>query len=64
MEVLSHGYVLAEAPRELPDGSVLFSDAIAGGVHRIPAGGGPAEVVIEKRRGIGGLLPDSVTPSL
>jgi gluconolactonase len=59
MEVLCHGYLLAEGPRELPDGSVLFSDAIAGGVHRVPAGGGDVEVVVAKRRGIGGLLRDA-----
>src|SRR5436190_10487093 len=58
MEVLSHGHALAEAPRELPDGSVLFSDVVAGGVHRIPPGGGLPQVVVKRRRGIGGLLPD------
>jgi sugar lactone lactonase YvrE len=59
MEVLSHGHLLAEGPRELPDGSVLFSDVVAGGVFRIAPGGGAPEVVVEKRRGIGGLLPDA-----
>jgi gluconolactonase len=59
MEVLSRGHVLAEGPRGLPDGSVLFSDVVAGGVHRIPPGGGAPETVIERRRGIGGLLPDA-----
>ena len=59
MEVLSHGHVLAEGPRGLPDGSVLFSDVVAGGVHRIGPDGGAPETVIERRRGVGGLLPDA-----
>lgn len=58
MEVLSEGHLLAEGPRGLDDGSVLFSDVVAGGVHRVPPGGGALETVIERRRGIGGLLPD------
>lgn len=58
METLSKGHVLAEAPRGLPDGSVLFSDVVAGGVWRIPATGrSRPEVVVAKRRGVGGLLP-------
>ena len=58
MDTLSTGHVLAEAPRGLPDGSVLFSDVVAGGVWRIPATGRRRpEVVIAKRRGVGGLLP-------
>ena len=58
MDTLSSGHVLAEAPRGLPDGSILFSDVVAGGVWRIPATGRRRpEVVIAKRRGVGGLLP-------
>ena len=57
MEVLSEGHLLAEAPRGLPDDSVLFSDVVAGGVYRVPPGGGPLQTVVERRRGIGGLLP-------
>ncbi len=58
MDTLSTGHVLAEAPRGLPDGSVLFSDVVAGGVWRIPATGRRRpEIVIPKRRGVGGLLP-------
>jgi gluconolactonase len=57
MEVISEGHVLAEAPRELADGSVVFSDVVAGGVHRIEPEGGAAQTLIAGRRGIGGLLP-------
>ena len=39
MDTLSSGHVLAEAPRGLPDGSILFSDVVAGGVWRIPPAG-------------------------
>ncbi len=59
MEVLSDGHLLAEAPRGLDDDSVLFSDVVAGGVFRVPPGGGVIETVVERRRGIGGLLPDA-----
>lgn len=53
-EVLSSGHQLAEAPRVADDGSVLFTDVLAGGVHRWSDAAG-VEVVLPKRRGVGGL---------
>jgi gluconolactonase len=47
---------LLEAPRWLPDGSVLFSNVLAGGVWRHRPDG-TVEEVVPKRRGIGGLVP-------
>ena len=46
---------LLEAPRFEADGSILFSDVIGGGVHRLTAAG-DVEEVLPKRRGIGGLV--------
>ncbi len=47
---------LLEGPRPLADGSLLFSDVTNGGVYRVtPAG--ELEIVLERRRGIGGLVP-------
>jgi gluconolactonase len=54
MEVLAEGFVLAEAPLAGPDGSIYFSDAVGGGVRRIDADG-RVEVVLERRRGVGGM---------
>lgn len=44
---------LLEAPRPLRDGSVLFANTTAGGVYRWSVEG--VSVVLEKRRGIGGI---------
>ena len=46
---------LLEAPR-IEAGGVLFSDVMGGGVHRLLPDGG-VETVLERRRGIGGLVP-------
>src|SRR3712207_9300667 len=53
-EVLADGYQLAEAPRVADDGSVFFADVLGGGVYRWTAGEG-VDVVVPKRRGVGGL---------
>jgi gluconolactonase len=53
-EVLSDGHQLAEAPRVGPDGAVWFTDVLGGGVRRWTEDGG-VEVVVAKRRGVGGL---------
>ena len=57
-EVLSEGHVLVEGPR--PDPShppgVLFSDVVAGWVHRWTPDGTVA-TVLPARRGVGGLVP-------
>lgn len=52
-EVLAAGYQLAEAPRVADDGSVFFTDVLGGGVYRWS--GGEVDVVVPKRRGVGGL---------
>jgi gluconolactonase len=54
VEVLASGFVLAEAPRVEAAGSVLFSDVLGGGIRRWTDGEG-VEVVVPKRRGVGGL---------
>jgi xylono-1,5-lactonase len=53
-EVLAHGYGLAEAPTIDVDGSLVFSDVLGGGVHRLAADG-TLTVVVPKRRGVGGI---------
>jgi sugar lactone lactonase YvrE len=57
-EVLSDGHVLVEAPRPdpTPPGGVLFSDVVAGGVHRWTPDGAVV-TVLPARRGVGGLVP-------
>jgi gluconolactonase len=52
--VQQHG--LLEAPRADTDGTVTYSDVIAGGVYRTQ-GVLPPETVLPKRRGIGGHVP-------
>jgi gluconolactonase len=53
-EVLASGYQLVEAPTLEPDGSLLFSDVLGGGIHRLGTDGRVATVV-PKRRGVGGI---------
>src|SRR5213595_3775936 len=55
MERLTGGYLLAEAPVAAPDGGVLFSDALGGGVRHWSPATGAVETVIPKRRGVGGM---------
>lgn len=58
-EVLSDGHVLVEGPRPdptHPPGGVLFSDVVAGGVHRWTPDGAVV-TVLPARRGVGGLVP-------
>jgi sugar lactone lactonase YvrE len=54
MEALVKRDGLLEAPCVDGEGSVFFSDVLGGGVHRWSPDGG-VEVVIPKRRGIGGM---------
>jgi D-xylonolactonase len=54
VEMLASGYGLIEGPRAAPDGSLYFSDVHNGGVRRL-APDGTTEVVIPKRRGVGGI---------
>lgn len=54
LETLAHGYGLIEGPRVDDDGNLYFSDVTGGGVYRrSPAG--EVEVVVPKRRGVGGI---------
>src|SRR5712692_1011825 len=53
-EVLAHGFGLAEAPTVDVDGSLVFSDVLGGGVHRLDAAG-TVTTVVPKRRGVGGI---------
>lgn len=55
MEPIARGYQLAEAPVATDDGGVVFSDVLGGGAHRWSPQTGATEVVIPKRRGIGGM---------
>ncbi len=54
-ETLAFGYGLAEGPRVDADGNAYFTDVLGGGVHRWSQDGG-VELVVPKRRGVGGLL--------
>ncbi len=55
MEAIAWGFGLAEAPRVDETGCLWFSDAVGGGVYRLPPNRA-LETVIPKRRGIGGLV--------
>lgn len=54
IETLAYGYGLIEGPRPAPDGSLYFSDVHGGGVRRLHADGS-IELVVPKRRGVGGI---------
>jgi gluconolactonase len=54
-EVLLRSHTLLEGPRIARDGAILYSDVLAGGVFRVDPGGG-VRTVVERRRGVGGLV--------
>ena len=54
IETLAFGYGLIEGPRAAPDGSLYFSDVHNGGVRRLHPDGS-LDVVVPKRRGVGGI---------
>jgi len=54
VEMLACGYGLIEGPRAAPDGSLYFSDVHNGGVRRLLPDG-DIELVVPKRRGVGGI---------
>lgn len=54
IELVASGYSVVEAPVVDPDGVLYFSNVHDGGVHRLRPGGEP-EIVIPRRRGVGGL---------
>jgi xylono-1,5-lactonase len=53
-ELLASGYGLVEGPTIDSDGSLVFSDVLDGGVYRLH-GDGAAEMLVPKRRGVGGI---------
>ena len=54
MELLVFGYGLVEGPRVDGDGNLYYSDVHGGGVRR-RAPDGTIEVVVPRRRGVGGI---------
>jgi gluconolactonase len=56
--VLERPHGLLEGPRLAPDGEMVYSDVIAGGVWGCSPGGEVREI-LPKRRGIGGIVPHS-----
>jgi gluconolactonase len=54
--VLRRPHGLLEGPRLAPDGEMVYSDVLAGGVFGCSAGGAVREIV-PKRRGVGGIVP-------
>ena len=55
LEAVVWGYGLIEGPRADESGNLYFSDVPNGGVHRWSAADGSVEVVVPKRRGVGGI---------
>jgi gluconolactonase len=53
-ETLAHGYGLVEGPTADPEGGLVFSDVLGGGVYR-RAPDGSIETLVPKRRGVGGI---------
>jgi xylono-1,5-lactonase len=53
-ELLASGFELIEGPTIDTDGSLVFSDVLGGGVHRLKSDGSVVNV-IPKRRGVGGI---------
>ncbi len=54
--VARDGFGLTEAPRIAADGTLWFSDVTGGGVFRLAAGDATPQAVVERRRGVGGLV--------
>jgi gluconolactonase len=54
VETMTYGYGLIEGPRVDADGGLYFSDVHNGGVRRLDPDGS-IEVVVPKRRGVGGI---------
>jgi len=54
VERLIQGFGLVEGPTVEPDGSLVFSDVVRGGVHRLRPDGS-VEDVVPHRRGVGGI---------
>ena len=55
MDRIASGYQLAEAPVATPQGGVVFSDVLGGGVYEWAPASGDVSTVVPKRRGVGGM---------
>ncbi|MDY7099707.1 MAG: SMP-30/gluconolactonase/LRE family protein [Actinomycetota bacterium] len=55
MERIASGYQLVEGPVATPEGGVVFSDVLGGGVYEWSPATGEVTTVVAKRRGIGGM---------
>lgn len=55
MELIAGGYELVEAPVATPDGGVVFSDVLGGGVYQWSPSAEQVRTVLPKRRGVGGM---------
>jgi len=53
-EILASGYGLVEGPNEDPQGRIVFSDVLGGGVYRVDPSG-EVGTLVPKRRGVGGI---------
>jgi D-xylonolactonase len=53
-ETLAHGYGLVEGPTVDPEGGIVFSDVLGGGIYRLDPSG-EVETLVPKRRGVGGI---------
>src|SRR5262245_39019035 len=53
-EILASGYGLVEGPTEDPQGRIVFSDVLGGGVYGVDRGGA-VTTLVPKRRGVGGI---------
>ncbi len=53
-ELLASGYGLIEGPTVAPDGGLVFSDVLGGGVYHL-APSGAVSTVVPKRKGVGGI---------
>lgn len=54
-ETLASGFGLVEGPTADDRGGLFFSDVLGGGVHHLDAAG-ELEIVVPKRRGVGGIV--------
>jgi xylono-1,5-lactonase len=54
-ELLASGFGLVEGPTIAPDGALVFSDVLDGGVYRLTQDGS-VDALVPKRRGVGGIV--------
>jgi gluconolactonase len=54
-DVIATGFESVEGPTIHPDGHLYFTNPNGGGIHRMAPEGGPVELVVPKRKGVGGI---------